>query len=427
MRGDMKKLDVWLGSLAISHEPNFMECVDYLSCYFPLLQKFETTQQDTIWHAEGHVATHTDLVLKSLYQILRKEAAHIQGEQRQSLILGALLHDIAKPITTTTQIINGIVRVVAPKHEEEGMNYVAFRLMQLPLSYSVVTHVMGLVGFHHLPKLLVLREQTSHAYMKLALNADLELLYWLEVADIRGRICSDPVQQLELLELFKWSAQSYDLWQIKQPEQQVMKQIQTQLHSISMYSKDYILAHAVHQWVHGEIDHPISAIGKNYEKSQEYAKLYIMCGISGSGKSNWIAHQEEKLTIISLDEIRQEVNGSRRSQKNIGRVLQLARQRLKVALAHKKHIVWDATNIRYDFRKQIIDTGLKYGALITLVVFHLDKKTIMRQNRQRKYALDDIVITDQMQRFQWPNKTEAHAMLIVGKDSKVISSYNCDT
>ena len=77
----MKNLNIWLESLAEKHTPNFDECVSFLASYFPLLNKFENTEQDKEWHAEGNVAIHTEMVLKELYKLLSLEAAHIKGEK----------------------------------------------------------------------------------------------------------------------------------------------------------------------------------------------------------------------------------------------------------------------------------------------------------------------------------------------------------
>lgn len=118
----MKNLNIWLDSLALGHTPDFEECTSFLASYFPLLDKFKNTEQDKEWHAEGNVAIHTDMVLQELYALLSSEANHIQGVKRQVLILSALLHDIAKPLTTRRKEISGVERVVASRHEEIGAN-----------------------------------------------------------------------------------------------------------------------------------------------------------------------------------------------------------------------------------------------------------------------------------------------------------------
>ena len=207
----MKKLATWLDSLALNHSPDFAECVEYLGDVFPLLYQFADTEQDSIWHAEGDVAIHTDMVLSQLYEILVNDAEHIKGAQRQVLILSALLHDIAKPITTKRKQIEGVERVVAPKHEEVGANYLAIKLLELPLEYKAINTITGLVGFHQMPKRLVIKNQSYSDYLHLSLNANLELLYWLELADMKGRACTDLAQQIDLLEQFKMFAQEYKI------------------------------------------------------------------------------------------------------------------------------------------------------------------------------------------------------------------------
>lgn len=76
----MEKVENWLASLELQSTPSFAECVMNLGRFFPLLNEFEQTEQDSIWHAEGNVAIHTDLVLKALYELLAAEASHITGK-----------------------------------------------------------------------------------------------------------------------------------------------------------------------------------------------------------------------------------------------------------------------------------------------------------------------------------------------------------
>ena len=147
-----------------------------------------------------------------------------------------------------------------------------------------------------------------------------------------------------------------------------------------------------------------------------------MCGISGSGKSTWIKNNLQGFEIISLDDIREEINGKRGDQKSKGQVLQLAKTRLKAALANKRNVVWDATNLRKDFRKIICDFGLKYGALITIVVFQIQEMTLRANNQNRKDVVDGTILSKQIDSFEWPIVSEGHRMLIIGEKGKTLSS-----
>jgi len=349
--------------------------------------------------------------------LLSSDAQHIVGVKRQVLILSALLHDIAKPLTTKRKEIAGTERVVAPKHEEIGASYLALKLIELPLEHSSVMSIMGLVGFHQIPKLLVVKNQGYSEYLQLSLNADLELLYWLELADMKGRICDDLANQIDLLAQFRMFAEEYQLWSVSGTIQPILDKIQVK----SLINEQLFLnAYAVHQLAHRQISMAEEAIAKNYEPSQQYSHLYVMCGISGSGKSTWIEQNLNGFEVISLDEIREELNGKRDCQKNRGQMLQLAKSRLKIALANKRNIVWDATNIRKDFRKIICDLGLNYGALITIVAFQVKENSLRVNNRHRKHTVGENIVTDQISKLEWPVFTEGHRLLVIGDKGQVL-------
>ena len=130
-----KLLKTWLQSLKQEAEPDWATCLQMLGGHISLLRDYADTPQDPIWHAEGDVAIHTDWVLQALYRLLRHRAKHLSGAKRQALILGALLHDIGKPLTTKTKAIDGVIRWVAPHHEAIGRSYLVPLLadLQLPL------------------------------------------------------------------------------------------------------------------------------------------------------------------------------------------------------------------------------------------------------------------------------------------------------
>ncbi len=411
----MSKLANWLNSLAMSHTPTFAECVGYLGDTFPLLHHFSDIEQDKIWHAEGNVAIHTDMVLSQLYNLLSTDAKHITGVNRQILILAALLHDIAKPITTKRKLMGGIERVVAPKHEEIGASYLALKLPELPLEHKAIRAIIGLVGFHQMPKGLVIKNTGYSHYLHLALNVDLALLYWLELADMQGRTCIDQSLQIDLLEQFKMFAQEYQLWGEDDAVEAILKPIQIKA---SRAEQVYLNGYALRQLATEQINMIEQGVAKNYQGGLDHSHLYVMCGVSGSGKSTWIEQNLNGFEVISLDKIREELNGKRSCQKHRGQVLQLAKSRLKAALAKKQNVVWDATNIRKDFRQIICDLGLNYGALITLVAFQVKESTLRSHNKSRRHVVGDDIITSQVAKLEWPSITEGHRMLIIGEKGK---------
>lgn len=410
-------LQQWLTSLQYNATPNMDECITMLGSHIDWLYRLEETEQDPEWHAEGNVYIHTGMVLERLYALLKTQASHIQGEQRQALILATLLHDIAKPIRTKRQEVRGIERVISPQHEAYGRSYLAFKLIALPLSFHVIWQVLHLVGEHHRPRLFVVKNQSQRHFWSLSRLINLELLYWLEMADMTGRFCHDTKEQLAILEEYKFLAEEYGTWH---QTLDVMPKLKSTLETLSPQAQRYVVTHTLYGLEQGLFTQVEEGIATSYEHRNKHTHLVILCGVSGSGKSTWVEQQYPEYIVISLDDIRRELNGKREDQKNRGQVLQLAKTRLKQALAQKENIVWDATNLRSDFRQVIADLGRAYHALVSLDVFLLPEKQLRKNNRERAFSVPDSVITQQIKSYQMPLPDEAHDYRVIGNKGEVL-------
>jgi predicted kinase len=407
--------------------PTIDEFILTLGDRIPLLQEYKLTPQDCEWHAEGDVHIHTGMVLDETYKILATEAQHLTKKRRLSLILGALLHDIAKPLTTKEQEIENIVRTVAPRHASKGRSYLAPKLMSLGLSYIVIEEVLGLVGYHHDPKQLVTKEKISGDYKRLARLADPELLYWLELADIRGRECNDQQQQLDYVEMYGLFAQEYQAWHRFGEEYQAWQDyFNSELVDWDRDTRDLIFGNAIANLETGKIFSPEEEIARSYSYRDSYPQVVLTFGISGSGKSTWIAKNIPDYDAISLDKLRTEITGDRAHQGENNKVLRIAKEELKNHLRNHHKIVWDATGLRRDFRQQVISVSRNYGALITLVIFHCEEEIYFERNRQRCYSIPEAVLVKQLRSMEFPELDEAHRILVVDSQGKTLANYgNC--
>lgn len=402
-------MEKWLNSLKANATPSIDECVALLGQHIDWLKQLSQTPQDDIWHGEGNVHIHTGMVLETLYQLLEREACHITGETRQALILGALLHDVGKTQCTRSTDIKGVMRIASKDHEHIGQSYLAFKLMTLPLPFSVVWQILALVGEHHMPKLLVVKNQDKGQYLALSRRADLALLYWLEVADMRGRICPDQDAQLQILEEFKLFAMEYGVF----GQSYFPTELTPLLEDQSPQARRYIQSTAIADMQSGNIVMAQEALAKGFAHKEQYANLVILCGPSGAGKSSFVAKHYEQYDCVSLDDLRFELNGNQASQKNRGQVMQLAKERLKQSLRAKRNVVWDATSLRSDFRKVVCDLGRDYHALVTIVLFLLPEKALRLGNKNRHRAVDEQVLSKQLSSFQFPKVDEAHELIVV--------------
>jgi len=151
--------------------------------FFPELAALVDVPQDTGWHPEGCVWTHTLMVLDEAAQLRRGE-----GPDDLTLMLGALCHDLGKPGTTTTE--EGRAR--SPRHEVFGVEVTRGFLGALRAPGELVTRVEALVRHHLAPARLVEVGAHAKAYRRLArkleaAGVDAELLYRLAKADHLGR------------------------------------------------------------------------------------------------------------------------------------------------------------------------------------------------------------------------------------------------
>jgi predicted kinase len=106
------------------------------------------------------------------------------------------------------------------------------------------------------------------------------------------------------------------------------------------------------------------------KRKWELGKLTIMVGPSGAGKSSWVyANKEGKgFSIISSDNIRQELLGSWKDQSENECVFSLLHSRVKSNVEHGISTVVDATNIRNRDRKVLRDLVPHDGVIEYVVI-----------------------------------------------------------
>ena len=345
-------------------------------------------------------------------------------ERRLSLILGALLHDIYKPVATKEQEIEGKIRIVAPRHASKGRSYLAPKLMGLGLPYSVVESTLSLVGYHHDPKQLVTKDKSSAAYKRISRLADPELLYWLELADIRGRECKDKQQQLEIVELYGLYAQEYKAWKSFGREYKSWREyFDRELADYDRHTRDFVLATAIARYETGKIFTPESELARSYNYRDSFPQVVITFGVSGSGKSTWIANNLKDHTVVSLDALRTQMANSRSDQSQNSKVVQAAKEQLKALLRSHSKIVWDATNLRRDFRQQVIKIAHQYGALVTLVIFHCPEEVYFDRNRQRQHPIPEAVLDKQLNSLEFPELDEGDRTIVVDELGNTLATY----
>jgi tRNA nucleotidyltransferase (CCA-adding enzyme) len=182
---------------------------------FPQLYTLTLTIQDAIFHPEtdefGHhtVWGHTMIAV----DIAKKLSVgyKLDEEQTLALLLGTLLHDIGKGITTKWEFKKGRMVVTSMYHDTHGVNMTEAFLADLKIetrkNFPLKDIVLKLVKYHHrVFDLYKNREKISFKAIA-RLVRDLEehdlLLLLLDVADRQSRE-PDPLNLTEPDEVVEW-------------------------------------------------------------------------------------------------------------------------------------------------------------------------------------------------------------------------------
>ena len=136
------------------------------------------------------------------------------------------------------------------------------------------------------------------------------------------------------------------------------------------------------------------------------AKLVMLVGISGSGKStvakNAMEANPDKVVVVSSDGIRGEMFGDENVQKDPHKVFNEVHKRVREALKEDKIVYYDATNLNAKRRMNFLKTIEHLDAeKECIVVLSTPEECVERQSlRERRVPVS--VINKQIKQFQCP-------------------------
>ena len=177
----------------------------------PWCQAMSQCIQDSQWHAEGDVWTHTKMVCRELKNL--DQWSELSDDDRTILIFTALFHDSAKPISTVVDPDSGRVR--SPKHAVKGEHLARSELRKLGCDLLTREKIARLVRYHGRPAFLAERENPAHEVVRLSWLVENRLLYLFAIADTRGRETESTTRPEE--NLHYWKLQSEELNCYQQP------------------------------------------------------------------------------------------------------------------------------------------------------------------------------------------------------------------
>jgi predicted kinase len=337
--------------------------------------------QDLQWHAEGDVWTHTKMVCDQLSGV--EGWGETSDDDRLSLLLTALLHDSAKPITSMLDPETGHIR--SPNHAVKGEHVARSILRELGCDLKQRERICSMVRYHGRPAFLLERQNPERELIRLSWLSNNRLLYLFSIADTRGRD-TDSMQRPE---------ENLHYWRLLAEE-------------IGCFDDSFPFATDQSRLVYFESDDP----NLYYVPHESFsARVTMISGLPGSGKDTWLAKHRSELPVISLDDLRRELDVDPTDDQ--GRVIQLASERCREKLRAGQSFAFNATNLLRQTRSRWLSLFADYNAWVELVYVEPPLKHILKQNRDRKYDVPESVILKLAAKVEPPNWLEAHRLVLV--------------
>ncbi len=334
--------------------------------------------QEAAWHAEGDVWTHTKMVCRQLTQL--DEWSTLTDDERTVLLFVALLHDAAKPLTTTTDLESG--RITSPKHAVRGEHLARGILRDLGCDLTTREEIARLVRYHGRPAFLLERSDPSREVIRLSWLVSNRLLYLFALADTRGRdtdSMSRPEENLHFWKLVAEEARCYE--------------------TPFRFASDHA------RFVYFRSDDA----DLHYEPHENHrCVVTLLSGLPGSGKDTWLRNHHADHPIVSLDDVRQSLDVA--ATDNQGTVVQAAKELCRGYLRSGTSFAFNATNLVKETRSRWISLFADYNARINVVYVEPPLPQILRQNQSRPDAVPEQVIRKLADKCDPPTWTEGHGL-----------------
>ena len=346
------------------------------------VKEMSRCRQDTEWHSEGDVWTHTQMVCRQLHSL--DDWSDLSPEEKTILVFTGLFHDSAKPLTSIVDLQNG--RISSPKHAVRGEKLAREILRELGCDLVTREKITNLVRYHGRPAYLMERIDPAAEVARLSWLVSNRLLYLFSLADHRGRVAK-TVDRSEIdLQCWKLMAEENNCFDkpFSFPNEQ------TRFHFFRNAGKN------LHQ-IHHE-DHRCT--------------VTMMSGLPGSGKDTWLSDNRPDLPVVSLDKIRSELKIKPTEVQ--GEVVQKGRARCREFLRLKQSFAFNATNITARTRQRWVNLFTEYKARVEMIYIEPPMSKIMIQNSRRENPVPGKVISKLVSKCEPPKWNECHSLILVG-------------
>lgn len=364
------------GILSLIRRTDFS--LDRIAAAFPELDRLKGVPQNPLYHGEGDVWQHTQLVCRKVTELDQWQS--LTDREQELLFLAAAFHDIGKPACTRLEDGNW----TSPRHTIVGEKVfwaMAYRQQaRFGLTREERELTAKLIRRHGLPVWFLKKQKPEAELIKTAECVPLKLLYLLSKADVAGRYNQASEDLESSVELFGEYGRELGIWEHPYP-------------FADPYTR-YEYFHRDDLWEGSRL----------YDETT--FDVCLMAGLPLAGKDTWIEGHKKGLPVISLDQIREEYGIS--PQKGALKVVQIATKRAREHLRRQEPFIWNATNLIFKNREQLCSLFRAYHARIHLVYLEAPYEEILIRNRKRQRSLPLPVLERMIDHMEMPEPWETH-------------------
>jgi len=350
--------------------------------------------QDPVYHGEGDVLLHTELVCRAL--VASERWRGLPAEERSVVFAATLLHDIAKPACTAVEPDG---HISARGHARRGAQRARLLLwrgdgwegaattMPRPAPFQEREAIVALVRHHGLPLHLLDEPDPRRAVIRVSQTARCDHLALLAEADGRGRVCDDADDLLARVDLFRNYCREH-----------------------GCLDRPYAFPSGLSRFAYFRKDQGQEADPAYDPYDDSRCEVVLMVGLPGAGKDSWLRTHLPDWPVISLDALRHDLDIGPRDDQHP--VVAAARERARVYLREGRSFAWNATNITRQLRAGLVDFFVAYQARVRIVYVEAPLEEVLRRNRGRagRAQVPEAVIHRFAARLDVPDPTEAHAV-----------------
>ncbi len=143
----------------------------------------------------------------------------------------------------------------------------------------------------------------------------------------------------------------------------------------------------------------------------------MMSGLPASGKDAWLATNRPDLPVVSLDDVRDDLQVDATADQ--GSVIQAARERCREYLRSGRSFAFNATNLLRQTRRRWSDLFADYEARIEVVYIEPPLPVILERNRRRARPVPEKVIRGLASRYEPPTMTEGHGLTLMCEGASI--------